>query len=212
MKKIYFLLLIVLIALAIPFLLKNGKQKESPEDQNESNLSDNGALIGFQSPMDRISEREVKKTFGIYITPQNSPIQPEKFTGYHTGVDFEILPEELDKDVPIYAICSGELKLKQFSSGYGGVVIQTCQLKEKLITVVYGHLRLSSVAYKIGANLDIGDNIGLLGDDISSETDYERKHLHLSIYNDSEINIRGYVNSLEEFLNWIDPCLYVCHN
>ncbi len=202
MKKIYFTLLVILIVLAIPFLLQPNKQKQSFEDQS----------IDFQPPLSEISKRETKKTFGIYITPENSPIQPERFKGYHTGVDFEILPQELDKDVPVYAICSGELKLKQFSSGYGGVVVQICQLNERPITVVYGHLRLSSLINNIGDNLDIGDNIGLLGDDKSSETDYERKHLHISIYNDSEINIRGYVDSEEELLNWIDPCLYICYN
>ena len=202
MKKIYFLLIIILIVLAVPFLLQNDKQKENFEEQS----------IDFQPPLSEISKREIKKTFGIYITPENSPIQPERFKGYHTGVDFEIFPQELNKDVPVYAICSGELKLKQFSSGYGGLVVQMCQLNEKPITVVYGHLRLSSLINKIGDNLDIGDNIGLLGDDKSSETDYERKHLHISIYNDSEINIQGYVNSQEELLNWIDPCLYVCYD
>jgi hypothetical protein len=30
-----------------------------------------------------------KKPFGIYITPENSPVQPENFTGYHTGIDVE---------------------------------------------------------------------------------------------------------------------------
>jgi len=202
MKKIYFTLLVILIVLAIPFLLQPNKQKQSFEDQS----------IDFQPPLSEISKRETKKTFGIYITPENSPIQPERFKGYHTGVDFEILPQELDKDVPVYAICSGELKLKQFSSGYGGLVVQMCQLNKKPITVVYGHLRLSSLINSIGDNLNIGDNIGLLGDDKSSETDYERKHLHISIYNDSEINIRGYLNSEEELLNWIDPCLYICYN
>ncbi len=202
MKKIYFLPFVILIVLAVPFLLQNNEQKENLEDQS----------IDFQPPLSEISKREIKKTFGTYITPENSPIQPERFKGYHTGVDFEILPQELDKDVPVYAICSGELKLKQFSSGYGGVVVQICQLNERPITVVYGHLRLSSLINNIGDNLDIGDNIGLLGDDKSSETDYERKHLHISIYNDSEINIRGYVDSEEELLNWIDPCLYICYN
>jgi len=202
MKKIYFLLIIILIVLAVPFLLQNDKQKENFEEQS----------IDFQPPLSEISKREIKKTFGIYITPENSPIQPERFKGYHTGVDFEIFPQELNKDVPVYAICSGELKLKQFSSGYGGLVVQMCQLNEKPITVVYGHLRLSSLINKIGDNLDIGDNIGLLGDDKSSETDYERKHLHISIYNGSEINTQGYVSSQTELSNWIDPCLYICYN
>ncbi len=214
MKKIYFLLIIILIILGVFFLFQNNKEEEIFEDlnQDESNLLNNIDLITFKPPLDEISEREIKKTFGIYITPQNSSIQPERFTGYHTGIDFEILPEELDKDVLVYAICSGELKLKQFGSGYGGMIVQTCELDEKPITVVYGHLRLSSIINNIGDNINIGDSIGLLGNDKSSETDYERKHLHISIYNDSKINTRGYVGSQTELLNWIDPCLYICYD
>ena len=33
--------------------------------------------------------RITKKPFGIFITTQNSPVQPERFSGYHTGVDVE---------------------------------------------------------------------------------------------------------------------------
>jgi len=213
MKRTYFLLFIAIIVLIGIFLLQNNKEENIEDlDQDKSNLSDNITLIDFQPPLVEISKREIKKTFGMYITPQNSPIQPERFTGYHTGVDFEILPEELNKDVLVYAICSGELKIKQFGSGYGDMVVQECELNEKPIIVVYGHLRLSSITNNIGDNIDIGDNIGLLGDDKSSETDYERKHLHISIYNDSKINTRGYISSQEELSNWIDPCLYICHN
>src|SRR3990167_7147055 len=31
--------------------------------------------------------RITKKKFGQYITPQTSPVQPERFTGYHTAAD-----------------------------------------------------------------------------------------------------------------------------
>src|SRR3989344_6907506 len=40
-------------------------------------------------PVDEFEERITKKPFGIFITPQNSPIKPERFSGYHTGVDVE---------------------------------------------------------------------------------------------------------------------------
>lgn len=49
-------------------------------------------------PINSALERVTKKSFGIYVTPQSSPVSPEKFTGYHTGVDFEITPDEENKD------------------------------------------------------------------------------------------------------------------
>src|SRR5438105_4096773 len=45
-------------------------------------------------PIGNSLSRVTKKPFGIYITPQNSPVQPEKFKGYHTGVDFETTADE----------------------------------------------------------------------------------------------------------------------
>jgi hypothetical protein len=173
----------------------------SPQSQNNS---------GFQPPLDRAKERVTKKPFGIYITPQNSPLQTEKFRGYHTGTDFEIFPEELNIDVPVKAICSGKIAVKKFASGYGGVLIQNCTLDNQPITVIYGHLKLTSIAKQAGDDLNIGDKIGILGKAYSSETDGERKHLHLGIHRGSGINILGYVASKSALSGWIDACPLVC--
>jgi hypothetical protein len=58
-----------------------------------------------------LKERDSIRPFGIYITKQNSPVQPERFTGYHAGTDFETFPEEKDTDVVINAICDGKLSM-----------------------------------------------------------------------------------------------------
>lgn len=211
MKYIYVLLFLIIIAVVIFFLLKNSLPKGNsavpginpPEVTNTND---------FQPPLNRAGERITKKEFGIFITPQNSPIQPERFQGYHTGVDFEIFLEELDKEVSVRAVCSGELKLKKYVNGYGGVAIQECELNKELITVIYGHLKLSSITVSTGKNISTGDIIGILGANQSSETDSERKHLHLGFHKGTTITILGYVNSQTELLNWIDPCLYICHN
>jgi len=160
----------------------------------------------FQPPLDRAAERVTKKPFGIYITPQNSPVQPERFRGYHTGTDFEIFPEELDADVPIHAICNGTIAAKRNASGYGGVLVQNCTLGNQPVTVIYGHLKLASVSNNTGDKLDASETIGLLGKAFSSETDGERKHLHLGVHKGSSVNILGYVQSQAELSNWIDPC------
>lgn len=160
----------------------------------------------FQPPLDRAAERVTKKPFGIYITSQNSPVQPEKFQGYHTGTDFEIFPEELNVDVSVKAICDGELALKKWASGYGGILVESCELNGELITVVYGHLKLASIAKKAGDALAKGEGIGILGKAYSAETDGERKHLHLGVHKGSGIDIRGYVQNQSELLGWLDPC------
>jgi murein DD-endopeptidase MepM/ murein hydrolase activator NlpD len=164
----------------------------------------------FEPPLDRPGERVTKKTFGLYITPKTSPVQPEKFTGYHTGSDFEIFPEELTADVPVQAICDGKIALKKYASGYGGVLVESCELDNQPITVVYGHLKLASISGKTGDSLSKGEQVGFLGKAFSTETNGERKHLHLSIHKGSAVDIRGYVQKQSELSGWINPCLYVC--
>jgi murein DD-endopeptidase MepM/ murein hydrolase activator NlpD len=165
----------------------------------------------FLVPLDRSTERISKKPFGIFITPQNSPVRPEKFQGYHTGADFEIFPEELDMDIPVKAICDGTLALKKYASGYGGVVVESCSFDNQPITIIYGHLKLSSVSQIIGDTINTGDTLGILGKNNSTETNGERKHLHLGFHKGPAINILGYVQNRSALAGWIDPCLYVCN-
>lgn len=176
---------------------------ETDQKTEEKNLR-------WQAPLDRAKERVNKKPFGIFITPQNSPVKPERFSGYHTGVDFEILDEELESPVFVRAICQGKLLLKQRVNGYGGVAVQSCHLDDQPLTVIYGHLQLSSIEKQIGENLKPGDVLGQLGKNQSAETDGERKHLHLGLHQGESITFLGYVSTEKELENWLDPCKYVC--
>jgi len=163
----------------------------------------------LQPIMIRTQERITKKPFGIYITPQDSPVPDEKFTGYHTAIDFEVFQDELEKDVPINVLCGGQLRIRQFVNGYGGVAIQDCLLDDQPMTVLYGHLDIDSIEASIGEYLSPGDEIGLLGDHLSPQTDGERKHLHMGIHKGSTINFWGYVGTEQELSNWIDPQEYL---
>lgn len=163
----------------------------------------------FTLPLSDASNRVTKKPFGIYVAPGNSPVSPEKFRGFHTGTDFETFPEEANSPVEVQAVCSGKVLTKEYANGYGGVMVESCQLDNQPITVVYGHLKLASITSN--KELQAGDSIGLLGNGYSAETSGERKHLHLGFHKGTAINIRGYVSSRKELSNWIDPCLYVCH-
>ncbi len=177
------------------------------DSQNDRISQDIGKTSVFYAPFDRISERATKKPFGIFITPRNSPVQPERFRGYHVGTDFETFPEEKDADVPIYAITDGKILMKKPASGYGGVLVESGTYNSSSITIIYGHLNLDSISKKVGNSLSQGEQIGILGKGYSPETDGERKHFHLGIHTGKEINILGYVSNEEALKDWIDPMI-----
>lgn len=223
MKKItvVIILLIVAAALAVYFKNKSGNilvenpapaTPEAPNIQEKSSAPVENKIQDFLLPLDRAKERITKKYFGIFITPQNSPVQPEKFSGYHTGTDFEIFPEEESMDVPVKAVCAGKLLMKKTATGYGGVATESCELKGEPITVVYGHLKLGSINFKIGDTINAGDTLGILGQGYSAETGGERKHLHLGFHKGTSVNILGYVQNKSELSGWLDPCQYSCVN
>ena len=163
----------------------------------------------LMNPFLNARERVNKKPFGIKISPQNSPVSPEKFGGYHTGVDFEILKAEENIDVPVSAICSGSLLLKKYATGYGGVAVQKCILNKKTVTIIYGHLKLRSIKAPVGTELKGGEAFAILGKGYSSETDGERKHLHLGIHIGSSVNILGYVSKLSDLSSWQNVLNYL---
>jgi len=160
---------------------------------------------GLAFPLGIPEQRITKKFFGTYITPNHSPVSPERFTGYHTGLDFETFQDEQDIDVPVHAICSGPLLMKKIASGYGGIAVEGCTLDGQAVTVVYGHIRLASVTASVHETLSAGAVLGVLGTGYSAESDGERKHLHLGIHKGSFINILGYVQTENALSAWLDP-------
>lgn len=193
-------------------------QIQQPDTVNQEQMHNNEASDVLESKSERVyimpiahaSERITKKPFGILINPKTSPVQPERFSGYHTGTDFEIFPEEASQDVVVSAVCSGNIIEKRRASGYGGVLVQRCALDNQSVTVVYGHLSLSSINKGLGDILETGEKVGLLGMVNSVDTGGERKHLHLSIHKGTTTNISGYVANKTELNQWIDPCKYFC--
>lgn len=233
MKKIPIIIIAIVLVIAVFLLARNLFQRNNlsvpadnippvenknipqttlpaPASSDNQNTFTTQNSNGFQPPLDRAAERVTKKPFGIYITPKTSPVQPERFQGFHTGTDFETFPEELNADVPIHAICTGKIAAKRTASGYGGILVQSCDLDNQLITVIYGHLKLTSIAKNTSDTLSAGDRIGILGKAYSTETDGERKHLHLGIHKGSAVNILGYVQTKMELSGWIDACTLVC--
>lgn len=159
----------------------------------------------FVWPLDDAEARITKKSFGTFVTPEDSPVQPERFTGYHAGIDFELLSGESEHDVEVRAICDGPVLRAQNVGGYGGVVVQLCALSGTRVTVLYGHLALPLIDVALDQELKTGDRIGVLGEGFSSETDGERPHLHLSVHRGENIEWRGYAHDEQTLGAWIDP-------
>lgn len=161
-------------------------------------------VTGFAYPLPNAKERMTKKFFGTFVTPENSPVQPERFTGFHTGTDFETFPSEQNATVTAMAICDGTVLYQGWVSGYGGVMVQSCTYENQPVTVLYGHLNVDTMTMKKGDDVTTGRAIGNLGKGYSHETDGERKHLHVSVHKGSSIDFKGYVSSSAQLNQWID--------
>lgn len=156
----------------------------------------------FTEPIADFTTRITKKPFGKYITPNDSPVQPERFSGYHTGVDIEY--DDILTNVPVFALTDSKIEQVSYVSGYGGVVILSFNYNNKKTYAIYGHLRLSSVVQN---NLvKKGEQFALLGTSYSPETDNERRHLHFGILKKNTVDLKGYVPALEELNSgWYNP-------
>lgn len=201
-------LLIIIGLVAWSYGQINQTAAPTPAPADESTPTDEPNLILEKQPLplaDPVADwqsRITKKSFGTYVTPQNSPVSPERFTGYHTGVDVEY--GDITTDVPVFAPSEAGVVLARTADGYGGVAVLSFLLDGTAYTAIYGHLRPNSLPV-VGQTLTRGETFGLLGTAYSTETDGERRHLHFAIHRGTEINLRGYVPAPEALADWIDP-------
>ncbi|HAG27574.1 TPA: hypothetical protein DCG61_02235 [Patescibacteria group bacterium] len=204
-KEIKLLVLaIILIGISSLWLLNRGM--DSPIN-SPMQASKSASLLPW--PLEKSDERQKLLKFGMYVTPDpaTNPISPpERFTGYHTGLDIEILPEEKESSVPVKTICEGKILFTGTIEGYGGVVIQECNINNQLSSVLYGHLKPSSIAVsQNNETIKPSSAIAELGDDRTEETGNTRKHLHLGIHKGNHIEFLGYVTDEKDLQDFIDP-------
>lgn len=166
-------------------------------------------------PLPHGEERTKLLTFGLYVTPNpdNNPIDPpERFTGYHTALDIEIFPEEIDKVVPVSTICGGDIVYAGTAEGYGGVIIQACRIQGQEVRVLYGHLDSNSFQVSNESkNVPTETIIAQLGKQNSAESGYNRKHLHLGIHKGTKLEFLGYVQNQKDLDQFIDPLPLFSH-
>lgn len=64
-------------------------------------------------PISDYAKRDSYKIFGQYFDKSSyigkEALFPTQYTGYHTAKDWEILPGEENKDVPVYAVTDGKI-------------------------------------------------------------------------------------------------------
>jgi murein DD-endopeptidase MepM/ murein hydrolase activator NlpD len=143
----------------------------------------------------------------MYVTPdgEHNPIDPpERFTGYHAGLDYEIRESELRTDVPVYAICDGSVLYSGFAEGYGGLLVQRCMIENEEVTVLYGHLAQEDMMPE-GETPKAGEQLGILAAHRTLWSGWNRKHLHLGIHRGADTDMRGYVESAEELEAFVNP-------
>jgi murein DD-endopeptidase MepM/ murein hydrolase activator NlpD len=212
-RKIIFLLCALLAIISFIYVLSilklsnlnsNANQLQETTLNKQKQSSERSSL---SVPMTDWQQRVTVRPFGIKISPKERP--NDRFFGYHSGADFEIFPGEENNQIDVRAICSGPLLQKNTALGYGGVAVQECMISGETMTIIYGHLKIQSISWQPGQEILAGEKIGILGKGASTETDGERKHLHLGIHKGEGLDIKGYVQSLEELRDWLDPVEYL---
>ena len=149
-------------------------------------------------PVRNFYKNQTVNPFGVY--------RNNRFLGYHSGVDIEIDPGDINRKVPVYSVFDGEVVKVELANGYGGVIAVKHSFGDLELTGIYGHLRLWDANVKAGQKIASGEVIGYLGADYSNETDGERKHLHFGLSRREKVDIRGYVEGLDELKkDWINP-------
>lgn len=204
MRKNYLIILVILFILIFLFLNFKKNTNPSPITIIPTPNPTPTSIPNKTYPIAEFNQRITKKPFGIYITPKTSPVQPERFQGYHTGVDIEY--EDITTDVPVFAVCDGNIVLSKWVSGYGGTAILKCQINNIDYFILYGHLRVTSITKN--TKVLKGDQIAVLGTGHTQETDFERKHLHFSVHLNS-LDLKGYVQTKNELQNWLDPVYFL---
>ena len=197
----------LIIILALFALLSNKKTSGPMSTSTATAPTKSSELLPW--PLDKPDQRQTPLKFGLYVTPDpaTNPIsRPERFNGYHTGLDIEILPEEKETAVPIKTVCEGKILYTGIIEGYGGVIIQECIINNQPVSVLYGHLNTKSFSVSAGNDLiPAQTTVAELGKDHTEETGNTRKHLHLGIHKGNHVEFLGYVNDPQDLGEFIDP-------
>ncbi len=204
-----FLAILILALLSFLFLYKQNRQPKDISNETLGIKEQIAAPTFLLWPLDKAEQRQKLLKFGMYVTPdpkQNPISPPERFTGFHTGLDIEILPEEKDAPVVVKTICEGKILHAGVVEGYGGTIVQECTISNQQISVLYGHMNVKSFrVIKGDKTIPAQTPIAELGKGKTEETGNTRKHLHLGIHKGSHVEFLGYVSNQNDLKEFMDP-------
>ena len=128
-----------------------------------------------------------------------------QFEGIHIGDDLEVTAEELNQEIPVFAIAKAVVRQIKAIGGYGGLLITEQTVNNQVTTAYYGHISLKKAKVKTGDTVTAGQPLTYLAENCSVESSNERKHLHFAIHKGTWIDGRGYVTTREALDQWLDP-------
>lgn len=186
-------------------------QANQSDESNGTSMGNQNDIIRYFYPISNYNNRINLRGYGklVKLNDREPLACGVAFSGYHTGDDLEAAENEINQEMPVFAIARGKIVKAEFVKGYGGLIVIESMINDETITVYYGHIKLSSTDFKAGGQVKAGQRIAVLGDACSSETDGERKHLHFAIHQGREIDLYGYVNREADLKNWLNPSLYL---
>ncbi|MFH1111604.1 MAG: M23 family metallopeptidase [Patescibacteria group bacterium] len=195
---------VIIIISSLLIVVGNNKFQFVKAVNNGSNtgisqeLSVNSELVATEVvlPIENYATNRTRQVYGQYVT------EPEE--GYNIGDDIEV-DQSQKGDVPVTAITDGEIIYKKWTTNYGGLVVIKHLINQTEVKTLYGHLRLASIAKKIGERVEKGEIIGMLGADQSYDTDNQHRHLNFGVYQGSDINLSVVVSKSEQLVNWLNP-------
>lgn len=179
----------------------------TPHASPTPTISPTPQTVSIFFPMTSYAARITNRGYGKVITHNDDDTLAcgADFEGYHTGDDLEVPDNELESEVPVYAVANGTVRQRSNVNGYGGLIVIEHTLEGQTVTAYYGHINLAQTTLTPGSSVRAGERISILGKGCSSETDGERKHLHFAIHKGKDVAVKGYINSRDELNDWINP-------
>lgn len=218
MKKkqiIVFVLLTVLTVILAAVAYMNGPEPKEekqtptlePAGEEEQKSDEQAPKSAYYYPMSGdYSSRVTFRWFGKLVSAgEVAPDCGQSFSGYHNADDLEVTSTEKQQPVPVYAIANGRIRQISNVNGYGGLLIMEANLEGQPVTLNYGHIDINSASVRVGDTISAGQQLALLGQGCSAQTDGERKHLHFAIHKSTEIDVRGYLPTQVALNSWINP-------
>ena len=103
-------------------------------------------------PIRDYEARRTYRPFGRKVVPEDVQKLPcgHPFSGFHTADDLKVTEQEINVDVPVFAIKDGKVVKKAWVNGYGGLLVIEHEFDGEKLTTNYGHISLDNTPVNEG--------------------------------------------------------------